>query len=220
MMRALGTLRPTFLMALLFATPLQGVQLAINGSFELGLTGWEHSGNVTISDEFALLQEENTPGSSAAILQTVGTGGNPLLMSFDLFVGGMSTSVPSGALADTAFGSLYFGNVPFGTDAASGIYSERLDLFDLDRTGLSILADAITLNFIATPPGWVNVTLPVTPSHPFMTLVVEEFDFNLTPQDSVVALDNLSILVVPEPSPFFTLILALGFSLTTRRRLP
>lgn len=201
--------------------PLHAVQLVVNGSFEEGLDGWMHTGEVTASSEFAVLQEDSAPGSSSAIFQTVGTGGDPLLLSFDLFVGGMSMSVPDGTLADSAFGSLYFGEVAFGSDATAGSYSERLDLFDLDRTGLSILTNEIRLRPLLTRAGWVNLTLPVTSPLPFVTLVIEEIDLNFTPGDSVVALDEVSMFVVPEPSTVLSLLLSIGFFLmTTRRRLP
>jgi len=196
---------------------LSGAQLIVNGGFDSDLSGWTTNGSVAQSSGFALL-DEGLGGGDSAIFQTVGGGGDPLLLSCALFIEGMSQDVPGGSLADTAFGTVYFGDVAFGADASAGIFNESLSLFDLDHTGLTILENSLTMEDIAARPGWVRMTVLLNTTRDFTTFVVEEINLNLINEDSIIAIDEVSIEVIPESSPSLLVIFVLALFVARRTR--
>jgi hypothetical protein len=195
---------------------LHGAQLIINGGFDSNLSAWTIEGSVSPSSGFALI-EEDPDGGDSAIFQTVGAVGNPLLLSFELFVDGMSPNVPDGLLPDTAFGTVYFGDAAFGAMASAGTFDESLSLFDLDRTGISNLESSLMMESIAARPGWVRMTVPLNTTRNFVTFVVEEVNLNGT-RDSTLAIDAVSIDVIPEPSMPLLLAFVLGLFIARRNR--
>jgi hypothetical protein len=195
---------------------LWGAQLIINGGFDSDLSGWTTNGLVSPSSGFALI-EEDPGGGDSAIFQTVGASGNPLLLSFELFVDGMSPNVPDGLLPDTACGTVYFGDAGFGMDASAGNFDESLSLFDLDRGGTGSLASSLMLESIATRPGWVRMTVPLSTTRNFVTFVVEEVNLNGT-TDSALAVDAVRIDVIPEPATCTLLGFVLATLVVQRRR--
>jgi len=195
---------------------LDGAQLIINGGFDSDLSGWATNGLVSPSSGFALM-EEDPGGGDSALFQTVGAGDDPLILSFELFVDGMSPNVPDGLLPDTAFGTVYFGDAAFGPDASAGTFDESLSLFDLDRNGPGALAGSLLLETIATRPGWVRMTVPLSTSRSFVTFVVEEVNLNGS-IDSALAIDAVSIEVIPEPSISVLLNFVLALFVARRTR--
>lgn len=193
---------------------LSGAELMVNGGFDAGLTGWNSNGAVSVTSGFALVEEMGL-GSSSAVFQSVAVGPQPLILTFELFVAGMSSNVPAGLLADTAFGTLYFGDAAFGNDASAGTYDEQLALFDLDHNGLHLLAPGASDTSIPGRPNWRRVELEFTTTRQFVTFVVEDVDLNLIGADSVVAVDAVSLQQVPESS--VVLLLVSSLMLLTRR---
>jgi|GEM_PF-6580454 len=179
---------------------LSAVQLMVNGSFDDGLTGWTSQGAVSESSGFALIEEAGVGGTSA-VFQSVAVSPDPLVLTFELYIGGMSTTVPAGLLADTVFGTIYFGDAAFGNDATSGTFDEQLSLFDLDRDGVREVAPGASREPIPGRTDWERFRVTFSTSRQFATIVVESIDLNggAAPA-SVVAVDQFSLELVPEPS--------------------
>lgn len=201
---------------LLLCGPVFGAQLITNGEFDADLNGWTSNGSVIATSGFALIQEAQQ-GETSALFQSIGGRPALLLLKFEISLNGMSLVVASGGLADTAFGTLYFGDAPFGNNVSGGVFMEEQELFDLDRNGLRP-AGGVTVESLPNRPGWASLSVPFSTSRSFVTFVMEEIDLNLTPGDSALAFDNVSVTVIPEPSSPLFLLFAIGLSLARRTR--
>jgi hypothetical protein len=211
---------------LLLLTPTAGLQAASvlsNGEFTGSLASWTTSGTIFNTGDTAVFSD--SAPTPLSIFQTgvlpPGFGGFEL--SFD-FLDGLSASVPFGFLPDAFFGTLYLGGSPFGPTLAAGVYDQAIGLFDLDAFGLFNVVPGGA--FGPSPKGgaWRRFSLTrVMPSGvtlpEFATVAFESYNLNGTAADSVVAVDNVSLIVViPEPGSAALLLLGTATLLIRRRR--
>ena len=131
-------------------------------------------------------------------------------------------TVPTGFVADAFFATLYFGTAPFGATLAGGSFEQAVGLFDLDSSGAFNVAPGATFGPSPKGAGWTRYTLSqvMAPGSPagFATLAFEFYNLNGSGADSVVAVDNVSLVTVPEAGVAALLIPATLCLLVRRRR--
>lgn len=211
------------LILITFMADLRAASILSNGEFTGSLASWTTSGTIFNTGDTAVFSD-----SAATPLSILQTGGLPsgferFELSFD-FLDGLSPSVPFGFLPDAFFGTLYLGGSPFGPTLAGGVYEQAIGLFDLDTFGLfNVVPGSV---FGPSPKGADWVRFSFTQDMPsgfnlpkFATVAFESYNLNGTAADSVVAVDNvLLIVVVPEPGPASLLLLGTATFLIRRRR--
>lgn len=177
------------------------VNLVANGDFANGLDGWTTEGPVVESSQFAVLSDVDFGGSS--VFQSVDVRNAGVVQfeaRFSIFTDGMSSVVPPGTLPDTAFGTLYAGDEPFGPTLGGSVFSEATGLFDLDSGGLRGLPPSARVTPRADRPGWSEVVLEFESSRPFLTLAFELAGENGVAEDSALAIDDVAVVAIPEAS--------------------
>lgn len=196
-----------------------------NGEFTSSLVGWTASGTVFNTGDVAALTDVGN-ATAVSIFQSAGLpeGVVALMLTFD-YRDGLSRTVAGGFLRDTFFATLYGGSQPFGSSLAGGVYERALGLFDLDANGLFNVFPGASFGPSPKGAGWTRYTLtqatgPGFTGPGFATVAFEFYNLNGIAADSVVAVDNVSLLaVVPEPG-LAALLLSSGVALLRRRRLP
>ncbi len=163
-----------------------------NGDFSDGLNHWTTRGNVVESGEHAVLGDT---GASHSVLHQGGAWMLKLL-TFDLDIRNLlAETVPVGLFADGFFASLYFTDDLASFDPDNGGYDRVVPLFDMDASG--IYNSAGTVGDSAKGPDWQHVSVSLENQHAYAIPVFELYDLNQVGGDSLVFLDNITI--VPEP---------------------
>ena len=217
-----------FILLLLIALPprLEAatvVNLLNNGEFTGSLAGWTSAGTVFNTGDTAVLAD--SAAVPVAVLQTgsLPDGVVELLLTFD-YLDGLSTAVSGGFLRDTFFATLYGGGQPFGGTLAGGVYEQAVGLFDLDANGVFNVAPGGSFGPSPKGAGWTRFTLtqaatPAFAAPGFATVAFEYHNLNGIAADSVMAVDNVSLLaVVPEPGPAALLLMSATLLGCLRRR--
>jgi hypothetical protein len=202
---------------------LGAASILINGEFSGSLSSWTTSGTVFNTGNSAVFSDSVSP--AVTVFQSGSFPGSlvRLELSFDFF-NGLSPSVPPGFVPDGFFATLYLGASPFGPTLVGGIFDQALGLFDLDSSGAFNPAPGASFSASPKGAGWTRFTLsqassPAFTSPGFATVAFEFYNLNGTGSDSVVAIDNVSLVtVVPEPGPSVLLGFSLALPLVRRRR--
>ncbi len=205
----------------LSALDLQATSILSNGDFTGSTASWTTFGTVFNTGDAAVFSDSvATPTSiyqSGALAQDL----SRVDVVFDL-LNGLSARVPTGFVADTFFATLYFGTSPFGSTLAGGSFDQAVGLFDLDASGAFNVAAGAAFGPSPKGAGWTRYTLSqvMAPGSPagFATLAFEFYNLNGSASDSVVAIDNVSLVTVPEPGAAALLVPATVCLLVRRRR--
>jgi hypothetical protein len=204
---------------------LWAASILTNGGFNGSLSSWTDSGTVFNTGDSAVFSD--SVATPTAIFQS---GALPLdLISmelvFDVF-NGVSPSVIGGFLPDSFYATLYLGVAPFGSSLAGGNFDQAVGLFDMDSAGAFNTAAGALFGPSPKGAGWARFTLSQTTAPGFTgpgfaTVAFEFYNLNGTGSDSVIAVDNVSLVttaVVPEPGPLAFLLPAGALLLSRRRR--
>ena len=173
--------------------------------FSSGLDGWSFVGDVNDVSEAALLGDENAAHS--ILYQIVAWGPGGFVLEFDIW-DLLSSATAEGAFPDTFFASVYYVDDPATFDLQAGSFDSAIALFNLDATGITLLAG--TLSASDRGPDWQHYSATLSTTHPYIIPVFEVLDYNLTPGDSNVLLDNVRIV----PEAHAGILFAVGASLS------
>jgi hypothetical protein len=183
-----------------------------NGSFMTGLQGWLTSGSVFGTGGQAAIND--TGSARSALWQPVPVSSGVYLLSFDVR-GLLSAEAPFGGLLDTFFASLYFG-AEVDAFSADRVPPNGLGLLDLDATGYSNVSG--TLSISATGGNFFRFEREVTVTEGFLFPVFELYDLNAGAGTSTVVLDNVSLVLIPEPAAWLVPLTALAAAFWRWRR--
>lgn len=218
----MSSLSLRFGLLLAFLPGAEAATVLSNGDFTGSLADWTAAGPVFNTTDAAVLTD--VLPAPAVIFQTGGlpAGVAELSLTFD-YRDGLSPTVAGGFLRDTFFATIFFGRDPFGSSLAGGVFEQVLGLFDLDANGEFNVAPGASFGPSPKGAGWSRFTLALNPAFTepgFATLAFEFYNLNGIAADSVMAVDNVSLVaVVPEPGVAGLLVLSAA-SLVCRRRRP
>lgn len=164
-----------------------------NGDFSDGLTGWTFDNDVFVADGHAVLQD---PGTGYSVLyQGAALGVDFFRIDFD-FQNVLSDNVLPGFFLDVFFASIYYIDDLAQFDLGSGGYDASAGLFDMDSTGAYNVNGSIGASPLG--PEWLHYSGSLPNSYSNIVTVFEIHNLNGAGGDSLVRLDNVTV-VVPEP---------------------
>lgn len=182
--------------------------------FSGGLTAWSSEGADTLLGDVSVVAETACIADEldwyTAFYQAVLLPSGFHLLEFD-FLGAVSADT-GGVAPDVFFASLYFANDAGAFDLATATFDDVMPLMDLDALGPYNVAGAITPS--ALGGDWLHFSSVFWNSYAYAIPTFELLDQNLIPGDSLVCLDNISIVAyeppIPEPASVMLLGLGLG----------
>jgi hypothetical protein len=120
-------------------------------------------------------------------------------------------------LPDTFFATLYLDPDPLTFDPINPVgFTTALAVADLDLSGITALGATATIGQSSKGFPYLRIIMPIQVEKGVVA-VFELSDLNFVASDSVVAVDNVTIELIPEPAvPFLTLPVA--FFMLRRRR--
>ena len=181
--------------------------------FSAGLSAWGAIGDVAADAAEAVLADGGAAYS--AIYQPVALP--PGLYRVEVEVqGGLSAAVPSGTLPDTFFASVYSVDDPARFDLLTGAWDAATPLFDLSAAGFSGVQGALGPSALGVD--WTHFAgtfdLDLAYAVPVFELVAD----NAIAGDSLVRLDNLRIVLIPEPRVGLMLVAGTAVLAARKRR--
>jgi hypothetical protein len=182
-----------------------------NDTFDDGLTSWVATGSVVAVGGEAELQDDGPDETVLHQLVPVPDGTHTI--SFDV-QSSLSDDLHTGAFLDTFFASLYFTDTPGTFDLENLVFDDALGLLDVDANGPDILIGALG----PSPKGldWQRFSASFANVHGYVAVAFDLADGNTVDGDSSVRIDNVTLLVIPEPS--MIALLGVGLSLLSLRR--
>lgn len=184
----------------------------VNGEFDAGLSAWVSSGSVQSVSQEAILGDADSP--DAMLYQAVALTAGVYTISFD-FSSGLSSNNTQGNFPDTFFASLYFVDDLNQLDIAGSVFDDATGLMDMDPAGVFNNAGVVGPSVKGT--GWLNFSHTFNLAYDYVAIAFELAGLNGTSGDSSMSIDNVSIVMVPEPG---TIALVMGglLVLVYRRR--
>lgn len=193
--------------------PLNGVpNQVVNGTFAAGLAGWNVTGSVQVTAEEAVISDATAP-PPAVLHQVVALPSGSWEVSFD-FRSDLSEGAPPGRFPDTFFASLYFVQQSADLDIPGKVFDDALGLMDLDAGGVTNLLGSVSPSLKGGD--WQTYAATFQNTYAYVAVAFELAGLNGTAGDSSVWIDNVRLLVVPEPAVW--LLLAAGLSVLVLRR--
>jgi hypothetical protein len=206
--------------ALGFAT-VAAPAAVVNPGFDQGpdgLADWQVVGSVYNTGQQAVLSDDDPTAARSMVWQEVSVGAGPHSLEFDLLASLAGVGAP-GTLPDTVFVSLYALPTPALFDPVAGTgFSGFLAILDLDRNGVSASAPGLTWGPSPKGPAYLRASLEFTPADAFVAPVFELANLNFLTADSVAAIDNVTITVVPEPRAALLVFPVLAATALRRKR--
>jgi hypothetical protein len=99
-------------------------------------------------------------------------------------------------------------------------FSSATPIADMDLTGVTALGPGAAAGPSGKGPAYFHITMPFEVESGFVAPVFELNDLNFTPGNSVVAVDNVTITIVPEPGTLLIWFLLSAAAWSRRRRGP
>lgn len=186
-----------------------------NGDFAGDLTGWVVTGSVQATAGEAELADISTP-EAALLYQSVALSSGVYTISFD-YNSGLSSNTAPGNFPDTFFASLYFINGTGAIDIANAVFDDAAGLMDLDWAGPFHVAGAIGSSIKG--PEWQHFSHDFNLTYDQVAVAFELAGLNGSAGDSSVRVDNVSIVLVPEPATLLFVIGGIGVMAWRRRRI-
>lgn len=203
---------------------LSAASILTNGNFTGSLSSWTSSGTIFNTGDAAVFADSVTTPTSIFQSGQLPLDGVIIELTLDIF-NGLSPSILGGFLLDSFFATLYVGRESFGATLVGGKFDQAVGLFDMDATGTYNLAPGAS--FGPSPKGgsWTRfkhsqTISPGTTAPGFATVAFEFYNLNGTGSDSVVSVDNVSLVTtaVPEPGLLAFLLPASALLLLRRYR--
>jgi hypothetical protein len=188
----------------------RAANVVVNGEFAGSLAPWKVEGTGFNTGSSGVLSDSLSFRS--ALFQSIAVDANSgLVLEFDL-LNGLSSSAGGGFVPDSFYATLYLGSQPFGPTISGSVFDTAFALFDMDSTGSFAVAAGGSFGPSPKGSGWSRFTLNRDGSLGFptgyLTIAFESYNLNGVSSDSVVALDNVSLVPVPEPSAACLLVAA------------
>lgn len=198
----------------------RSASVVVNGEFASSLTTWTVEGSMFNTGASAVFSEALPPRS--AIFQSILVNeSSGFQLTLDC-LNGLASGAGGGFVPDTFFATIYFGTQPFGATISGSVFDTALALFDMDALGPFGVAPGGSFGPSPKGSGWSRFTLDRAAgpgfSAGYLTIAFEMYNLNGVSSDSVVAVDNVSLVAIPEPSA--GCLLALSTFLFWRRRAP
>jgi len=166
-----------------------------NGTFESGLSSWNSSGTVQVVSEEAVVSDATNPG--AYMYQAVELNAGEYTISFD-FSSDLSPNFSQGNFPDTFFASLYFIQDINQFDLPGGVFDDAAGLMDMDWAGVFNSIGVIGPSLKG--PEWNSFSHSFNLTYNYVVVAFEVAGLNGNSGDSSVQIDNVAIVLVPEPS--------------------
>jgi hypothetical protein len=181
--------------ALLLACGILSARASFSDDFSGGLTGWTASGDVSVAEGEAVLGDAAAGLSYLYTLVPLEPGLYRLAVDVRPAVSG---AIPTGTLPDVFFASVYFVDDPDFFDLPSNAADGAVALFDVAAPGFTLWTGALAPS--DKGEDWVRYTGEFALAYAYAIPVFELNEENRIAGDSRVALDNLSVILVPEPA--------------------
>jgi len=189
----------------------------VNGRFTDGLAGWEVNGAVFVSAGSAVLMDEAVQRS--LLFQGVALEAGNYRFGFD-FRNLLSSAEPLGFARDSLFASLFVSSTPLEFDPVSFAgFQVSIPLFDLDALSMSLWTGAVAPSPFGG--GFTRFETVFSLGNPATVFAVFDFfDLNGINADSLVLIDNVTLVPEPGLSGLAVAFCALAFAVYFRRRKP
>jgi hypothetical protein len=186
----------------------------VNGTFDNGLVGWETSGSIFSTGQLGVITDQGAP--RAVLWQMVLLSPGLYFLEFDV-LGSLAGVGGEGTLPDVFFASLYFASDPQAFDPLNQAgFDQALAVADLDFRGITALGLGVEAGPSPKGRSYVRITMPFELAGGGVAPLFEVNNLNFITGDSIAAVDNVSIRVVPEPSA--ALLCLVGSALLLGRR--
>ena len=189
----------------------------VNGTFDAGLAGWRTDGALFSTGEQGVLTDQTS--RRALLWQVVTLTPGLYEISFDVRTS-LAREGAVGTLPDVFFASLFTALDPANFDpiGPSG-FTAVLPIVDMDYRGVTALGAGTTTGPSPKGTDYLRVTMPFALTSGEVAPVFEVGDLNFAPSDSVAAVDNVTITLVPEPSGTLLALVVAAAACGRRRRL-
>ena len=188
----------------------------VNGLFDDGLNGWSNEGAIFTTGEQGVLTDQTT--ARTLLWQMVMLPPGSYVVGFDVLPGGLAGVGGTGTLPDTFFATLYLDPDPLTFDPINPVgFTTAVAVADLDLSGITALGASATIGQSSKGFPYLRIIMPIQVVKGVVA-VFELSNLNFVGSDSVVAVDNVTIELIPEPSAL-ALVLPGAWFLLRRRRL-
>lgn len=192
-----------------------GRAAVVNGLFDAGLDGWETEGALFTTGAQGVITDQTS--RRAMLWQLVTLEPGAYVLSFDVLAT-LARVGADGTLPDVFFASIYIAPDPLAFDPVGLTgFDTALPVLDMDYRGVTALGPGALTLPSPKGAGYLRVTMPFALTAGVAVPLFEVNDLNFIPSDSVAAVDNVSIALVPEPTAA-ALILPVAIMACRRRR--
>lgn len=203
--------------ALVFGGAGEGrAAVVVNGTFDDGLAGWQTSGALFSTGDQGVITDQTT--SRALLWQAVALPPGAYLLEFDL-LGSLGKVGGAGTLPDVFFATLYFSGGPAAFDPVDLVgFDSALAVVDLDFRGITALGQGALAGPSPKGGAYQRITMLFVSAGGVVVPLFEVNNLNFITGDSIAAVDNVSIRVIPEPSVALLCLSSAAVLLGRRRR--
>ena len=187
----------------------------VNGTFDAGLESWSTDGALFSTGAQGVITDQTK--RRALLWQVVTLTPGLYELSFDVRTN-LARELQPGTLPDVFFASLFTALDPVFDPVAPGGFTAVLPIVDMDYRGVTALGSGAATAPSPKGPVYLRVTMAFAAEAGSVAPVFEVNDLNFAPSDSVAAIDNVTIILVPEPSGAFLALFASGAACGWRRR--
>jgi hypothetical protein len=169
--------------------PLSVLADVRNGGFSEGLLFWKTAWHAAVVGGELALSDVAAPQAFAFQAAALG-GATNVSVEFDFYNGLAPTNAP-GSFRDSFYASLYEVDDPAGFVLEHDKFGTARGMMDLDAGGPFDVHGSVTNS--AKGAGWLRFSGTFSTARPFLVVVFELYDLNLSAGDSAVRIDNVSV---------------------------